>query len=488
MPSTPFFKEFGPLLFGRAPRRMLEDIKSCKSLANLYEFFGQFLEDKLLEPTANGANSRQRALPPRVTFWAFLSQVLSPATSCREVVRKIEAWWRWAVPKRSEEQSLTTSAYCQARGRLDVERLDLVSKSVAHACERNVLTEERWQGRSVKIVDGTGLSMPDTVENQKAWPQPGSQKPGVGFPHMKLLGLFSLASGALMDHVTADYYTHETAMFRQMWSRLTRGDVILGDRAFCSFVSMHELSRKGVDSVFRLHQARQFDARKGKVLGRDDRLVTWTKPVKAPAGYSAEEHDALPDAMQVRLIRLEVQAPGFRTKTIVLATTLLDPEAYPADAIRDLYAQRWAVELHFHQIKVTLGLDVLKCKSPEMIEKELLMHVIAYNMVRALMQRSAHLHRVSLRRISFKGALDTIRHFAQAIHAARKTPKKQADLIDQMLELIASDPVPERPGRSEPRVKKRRPKNYKLMTEPRNQTDNQPHRNRPEKLPKSRLS
>jgi Transposase DDE domain len=196
-----------------------------------------------------------------------------------------------------------------------------------------------------------------------------------------------------------------------------------------------------------------------------------------------------PPPWTLRMIRLRISALGFRTKTVVLVTTLLDAELYPADLLRELYGERWQVELHFHQIKTFLAMDVLRCKSPELIEREVLMHQIAYNLVRSLMQRSAHLHDVPLSRISFKGTLDTLRHWSVLIAAAGKTPRQQAKLIDQMLALIAADLVPERPGRSEPRARKRRAKNYKLLNKPRAKMGHVARRNRPKtNPPKSVLS
>lgn len=486
--TTPFFKAFGPLLFGSAPKKVVNKIKKIDSLEQLYGLFGELIPSKLFDLEEKGVNSRDRSLPPRVTFWAFVAQVLSPGSSCRETVRKVEAWWRWIQKDRSA--SISASAYAQARARLNKGNLGLIAGQIAWRLERNESKEEHWlKGRRVKIVDGTTLSMPDTPANQSAWPQPGSQKPGLGFPQMKLVGLFSLGSGALLDHATGDLHVHENQLFRQMWDRLDRGDIILADRGFCSYGTLDNLSRRGIDSVIRLHHARKCDFGTGLKLGDDDRLMVWDKPLLAPTAFSKEEFDALPTTLSVRVIRLHVVTAGFRTRTVILATTLLDPELYPADAIRALYAERWNVELHFHQIKTLMALDVLRCKSPNLVEKELLIHLIAYNLVRVLMQRSAHLYHVPLARISFKGSLDTARHFADVIHVASATPRKQQQLIDQMLSLIAGDLLPERPGRSEPRAKKRRPKNYQLLTKPRAEMGNLPHRNRSSKIhPKHPLS
>jgi len=324
-----------------------------------------------------------------------------------------------------------------------------------------------WLGRCVKVVDGTGLSMPDTASNQAAYPQSVSQKPGCGFPLMKRVGLFSLASGALLQFARGTQYNHDCQLFVQLWPHLLKGDVVLGDRGFCSFLALGSLLAQGVDSVLRLHQTRRVDFRRGQRLGKDDQLIVWQRPFRRPTEQHPELMAALPKQLTVRQIRLRVQIKGFRSQTIVLVTTLLDPVAYPADEIRQLYLQRWSVELHFREIKTLLALDVLRCLSSEMVEKELLVHVIAYNLVRSVMQQAALQHQVDLERLSFKGTLDTLNRFAEAIHAAHGEPHRQTKLRDAMFELIARDQLPIRPGRSEPRAKKRRPKAYPFLTKPR---------------------
>ena len=477
--NTPFFQAFGSLLFGRRPRKLLEKVRRVDALGELYELFGEMLPDRLLARSEKGTNSRERVLTPKVTFWAFVSQVLDVGSSCREVVRKVEAWWRWSQKDLEAKPALSPSAYCQARARLDMQSLRLIHGHLAWSLERRVTSQEKWLGRRVKIVDGSTLSMPDTPANQESWPQPSSQKAGLGFPCMKLVGLFSLASGALEDYATGTLHEHESMLFRSLWEKLAKGDVLLGDRGFCSYAALARLAQRGMDSVMRLHQARKVNFREGRRLGKDDRLVTWKKPVQRTEAWSLEEWAALPETLALRLIRLFVSTPGFRTRQVTLVTTLTDAQSYPAEEIRALYAQRWGVELHFHQIKILLGLDILRCKSPELIEKETLLHLIAYNLIRLLMQKAAGAHQVALGRISFKGTLDTVRHFAAAIHAARGTPRKQDALIEQMLAIIARDPVPKRPERSEPRAKKRRPKNYHLLTKSRHEMSVPPHRNRP---------
>ena len=476
--NTPFFKEFGPLLFGRRAGKQIEKLKEMSALEDLYGVFGNLLPDNVLDVAPKGVNSRVRALPPEVTFWAFVSQALNPGSGCREVVRKIEAWQRWQQLHAAKQAS--AGAYCQARQRLSLDLLMLIRRHLALRMDRNVLKKEEWlKGRAVKIVDGTTLSMPDTPENQKEWPQPSNQKTGCGFPLMKLVGLFSLASGALLEEATGDEHVAETQLFRKMWERLEKGDVVLADRGFCSFVAMAALKERGVDMVARLNQSRKIDHGKKQILGPGDILVSWSRPVTPAAGWSKEQWKNLPKTLSVRLVEIMVETPGFRSQKIVIATTLTDPLAYPAQELRALYGQRWNVELHFAQIKTVLDLDVLRCQSPDMIHKELQIHLIAYNLVRVLMQRAAHSHDVALKRISFKGSLDTIRHWTCVVRASAGKAAKRRQLVSKMLECIARDLIPERPGRSEPRAVKRRPKSFNRLTMPRNITGNIPHRNRP---------
>jgi hypothetical protein len=481
MPNrTPFFQAFGPLLFGRPARRAIARLSQLDSLQELYAIFGDLFPQRLLSPSEKGLNSRRRSLPAQVTFWAFVWQVLSPGSSCRETVRKVEAWWRWG--QRGARRGLSPSAYCQARARLDSQTLKLIHDSLAWNLERNTLGAERWlEGRVVKIVDGTMCSMPDTAANQERWPQSSWQKPGLGFPLLKLVGLFSLGSAALLEHTTGDQHVHESQLFRQLWDKLEKRDVIVADRGFCSYAAIASLSLRGVDSVMRLHQMRKADFRSGQALGKGERLVSWSKPAQRTAAWSAAEFAALPEHLLLRMIKLEVAAPGFRTRRVILVTTLVDCALYPAEEVRALYGQRWSVELHFHQLKTILHLDILRCQSPQLVSKELQLHLIVYNLIRVLMQKAAHGHDVSLARISFKGTLDTVRQWSEVIHASSGQPRKQSLLISDMLRLIALDTLPHRPFRSEPRAKKRRPKNFHLLTRPRHNMGNLPHRNRPTK-------
>lgn len=480
MKSTPFFDAFGPLLFGRAPRSglsaLLQKLKSLSSVSELMEAFGCFIPAALLGAAEKGNHSRQREYCLAITFWAFLSQVLSPGCSCREIVRRVQAWF--ALKGRTHSSS-NTAAYCMARAKIENKTLQRIHQHLAEHIERCTPTDTLWRGLRVKTVDGTNVSMPDTPANQKDYPQPSSQKPGCGFPMMKLVGLFSLAGGALLDFAKGTIHVHESVLFRQLWHLLVPGDLLLSDRGFCSYYAISKLQDRKVHCLMRLHQARKNNFKKGKHGESNDHVVTWHKPVKRSPALTPEEFATLPETLTVRIVQLDVSAKGFRTQHIVLVTTLLDAAAYPLEALGELYFQRWSVELHFREIKITLGMDVLRCLSPEMIHKELFMHMISYNIVRALMQKASLKHDVDLARISFKGTLDTLRHWSSAIESCQGQPRKQNRLIDEMLRLIAMDEVPARPDRSEPRAKKRRPKNYHLLTKARRKMKVPAHRNRP---------
>lgn len=403
-----------------------------------------------------------------VTFWAFLSQVMSPDSPCRETVRKVQAWH---ATRQLPVPSTSTGAYCQARSRLPLQGLHNIQAHTAAELQRAVRSEQLWLGRHVKVVDGTGVSMPDTPENQAVWPQSRNQTKGCGFPTAKLVGCFCLSSGALLDLAEGNKHIHESRLFRKQYGLFNEGDVALTDRGFCSYSSIAELLAKGVDTVMRIHQARPTDFRKGKRLGTKDRLVTWDKPAYRPKGFTQNQWKALPETLTLRMLHIQIDIPGFRTESIVIVTTLTDPIAYPAEDLAKLYLRRWSVELFFRDIKITLGMDVLRCRTPEMVRKEIALHVIAYNLVRGLMQQAAALYEVDLTRLSFKGSLDTLRQWTDTFNAAHSKPREQRRLFNQLLQIIAEDTVPYRPERSEPRVRKRRPKNYRLMTRPRHQNE-----------------
>jgi hypothetical protein len=480
-PVTPFFADFHRRLFGKAPLSGLQELlrhsSQVPSISHYQELFGKLVPQELLAPQKRGANSRQRFFSSSVTFWSFLGQVLEPGSSCRDALRRLNAWWQWRFPDQGLP-SHDTSGYCQARARLSESRLRRLCDHLGQQLEEQAGEDQLWLGRRVKIIDGTSVSMPDTAANQELWPQSSAQKPGCGFPLLKLLGVFSLQSGALLDLTISNQRRHDAQLARQLWPNFQAGDVVLADRGFCSFGDLAQLHSAGIEVVMRLHQARKTDFRRGKRLGPDDRVVIWNKPAQSTPGWTKEQLKALPDTLQLRLIRYRTQIPGCRCQEIILVTTLVDALLFSAAQLAGLYFRRWGVELHFRQIKTLLGMDVLRCLSPAMVRKELLMHLVAYNLIRALMQRASLIYHVPLERISFKGTLDSLHHFADAVHAAHTTPNRQRQLFDALLLTIAADLVPLRPNRSEPRVKKRRPKNYHLLTKPRHSMVLSQHRSR----------
>ena len=468
--TTPFLPHLARCLFGRAPvsarTRLEAEAQRIRkaSVGKLAGVFGKYIDQRQLDPADTGEGSRERLFSVRTTFWTFLAQALTPEGSCREALRKLQAW---QAAQGLPLADSNTSAYCQARARLDTDTLRHVHEDVATQVARGNIARQHEFNRPVKVVDGTGVSMPDTAANQKVWPQTKAQKPGCGFPCAKLVGLFSLADGVLIDWAEGNKHDHESKLFRQLWGRIDAGDIVLGDRAYGTFVSMAGLLEQGVDSVMRVHQARMIDFRKGKRLGPRDRLIQWTKPLERASGWTAAQWQALPESLTIRIVEIRVQQPGFRVQSYVLVTTLSDPKQWSVETLGRLYFRRGSVELFFRDIKITMGMDILRCKTPSMVRKEIIMHAIAYNCIRGLMQHAALLYEVALDRISFKGTADTLRQWADAFHIHAGKPRKQSEMLAVLLGVIAEDPVPFRPERSEPRVKKRRAKGYQLMTKPR---------------------
>jgi hypothetical protein len=324
--------------------------------------------------------------------------------------------------------------------------------------------------------------MPDTIENQTQYPQPTEQKPGLGFPVLRLVISFDLASGA------AEYWRHgslrdsEKALFVALLDTFHPGDIALADRLFCSFANIAVLQQRQVDSVFRVLGRLRQDFRRGQRIAKNERLVTWCKPYKCPNWISPEQWDRLPTTLTLRLVRVWVAVRGFRTQRIILVTTLLDQNEYTADDLAELYFRRWRCELFLRDLKITLHMDVLRCQSPTMVRKEIWMHLIAYNLIRWLMlQAAAQFSPLLPSRISFKGTVDTLRQWLPLLCAAASHPPTFRPIFDRFLAILAENIVPLRPNRSEPRARKRRPKNYHLLTKPRHLMGNLPHRNYPSK-------
>jgi hypothetical protein len=404
---------------------------------------------------------RDRLLGPVVTVHAFLLQVLHGNTACDHVPHLMSG-------------SFTGDAYIQARARLPLELfqrlLALIGESLAECRDE----AERWCGHRVWLLDGSGCSMPDTPALQKEFGQPGGQRKGCGFPVAHLLTLFHAGTGLLQKVLVAPLRTHDLKYATQMHPELAAGDVLVADRGFCSYAHVAQLLQGGLHGVLRIHQRVIVNFRKGRMhvppsppfpklknakglprsawikwLGHCDQQVEWFKPARQPTWLTPEAYAALPASIVVRELRFQIMQPGCRTREVTLVTTLLDPQLYPAVELAQLYADRWQIEVHLRHLKQTLHLDVLRCKTVAGVHKELLMIALAYNLVRLVMLRAAEAQRVSVHRVSFIDALRWLCHVGEG---------------EPLCCLVVR---PCRPGRHEPRVRKRRPKQYPLMKQPR---------------------
>ena len=472
--DTPFFPPWRARL---APLgRRVQHLRR-QSLPHLELLLDSFVPPGLLSQADEGPNSRDRVYTVRRTFFGFLHQVLNPDCPCRQVVRQIQALF--ALHQGAAVDG-GTSAYCQARSRLPWDILPRLRCAAASQAEK---AAQPWRGLRVKVIDGTTTSLPDTLKNQRAYPQPGGQKPGCGFPLLKLVGVFSLSTGALLDYAKGNKHQHELTLLQKLLGQFKAGDLALADRGFCTYTLLALLLGRGVHSLLRLHQARPADLRKGKRLGKNDRLMLWRKPWpwQRPRYVPKALWKLIAQELPVRVVRFPLAVRGFRSRSVTLVTTLLDAQAYPAEELARLYARRWRIELWFRDIKTSMGMEALRCKSPKMAHKELEMFFIAYNLIRCLMAQSATTHDAPLERLSFKGTVDAVRQFSMALGQARSL-KKQQQLLARLLQIIAQDRVPDRPGRREPRAVKRRPKPHQLLNRPRHLMKELQHRSKYRKL------
>lgn len=483
---TCFLPHFPRTLQGRAKSssasRIVGELQRLRELAlpDLAALLGGLLPCDFFATAPDAKARRERLYPPVTLFWAFLYQVLNPAMSCQEVVGKVRAWVI-SSRKKLKKPSLGTASYCEARSAvLSIRLLQAVFEALLGHLSRRADSAWLWCGHRVKVIDGTSFSMPDTTANQRRWPQPRMQKKGCGFPVAKMLGVFCLSTGAWLGHALSKWRAHDLSLWHRLSHLLGRGDVLLGDAGFCAYALMAELHERGVHSVFRLHQARPKDLRQGRSLGRHQSLQIWSKRPQPPprSPWTLRAWARLPAQLEVRIVQVVLEKKGFRTRCVWIATTLTDPVRYPVQKLAELYFRRWSIELFYRDIKTTMHMEVMRTKTPEMIEKELLMHAIAYNMIRALILESATVHQQELGRISFKGAADLLRQWLPHATACHERPRKLACWHDELLEAIASVRNPLRPGRQEPRAKKRRPKSYQLLTSPRHQFQEIPHRER----------
>jgi hypothetical protein len=415
--------------------------------AGAVDFFNLLTGAELLEMTESHLpEHRERLYPPTVTLSMFMKQSLALDRSCQ---RAVDAWAGQRAAEGLSMQSIRTGGYCRARARLPLEMIVALTRETGRLLSAQAPRGWRWRGRCVKLADGTGISMPDTEENQARYPQPRSQAAGVGFPLAGLVGIVCLSTGALLEAAIGAHASKgqsEQDLFRSLHGTLRAGDVLLADALYCSYFQIATLQAAGVDVLFEQHGSRISDFRRGRRLGPRDHLVRWSKPQTRPQWMSLQQYRGFPDQIVVREVKVDGQ---------VLVTTMPDARAVSKRELTALYARRWHIELDIRNIKTTLGMEVLRCLTPVMVEKELWVCLLAYNLIRLLMAQAAHTAGVYPRELSFKHTVQMWSNWPSSAEPG------------ELFRLIAQRPVGNRPGRSEPRVRKRRPKSFPWLKVPR---------------------
>jgi hypothetical protein len=420
------------------------------------DFFNLLTGGELLEMTDSLMPAhRERLYPPTVALSMFMGQVLDEDGSCQKAV---DSWAGQRVAEGLSVQSVNTGAYCKARQRLPVTMVSTLARHTGKVLSERAQNGWRWRGRCVKLVDGTGILMPDTAANQACYPQPSSQATGVGSPLARLVGVICLSTGALLDAAMGPHAgkgTSELGLLRKLVSVFSPGDVMLADAFYCNYFLIAALQEMGVDVLFAQHGARITDFRRGEKLGARDHRVSWPKPKVRPEWMSPEDFAALPQELTLREVKVGKK---------VLVTTLLCPRKTCKTALGELFRQRWNVELDLRAIKTTLQMAELSCNTPQMNEKEVWVHFLAYNLIRLLMAQAAAKAAVHPRHLSFK-------HTVQLWSAwlARRLCDQGDATIELLFTLIGQLRVANRPGRVEPRARKRRPKPYPWLKIPRAQ-------------------
>jgi Transposase DDE domain len=409
---------------------------------------------------AVGHQWRERIYTPWITLSLFLSQVLSEDHSCEEAVDRLQkARYDQGLPPVSTE----TTSYCDARTRLPEGLCWELVRGTGRAIHEKADISWLFHGRPVKILDGSTVLMPDTPRNQEAYPQPSSQAPGLGFPIARLLVIFSLAVGTVLEAAMGRYQgkrTSELALLRMVIDHFRPGDIVLADRFFCSYWVIAALQARGVDVVVRLHQGRAADFRCGHRWGRGDHVVIWNKPAERPDWMSRAEYEAMPDRLVIREVRVRVQDPTKRVRRLVIATTLVEARTYRAKELGGLFRQRWHAELDLRSLKTHMHMEMLRTRSPELVRKEVAAHLLAYNLIRGVMAEAARVGGIKPRQVSFKGAQHTVREF-EASHLY--DPERIERDLPRLVSLIGQKRVGDRPDRYEPRAVKRRPKPHPLL-------------------------
>jgi len=428
--------------------------------------FAEHLPRGLIHHTAQrlGLCFRQRIFTPAVTLWTFLSQVLDHDHSCRQAVARLLAF---RSARGLRPCSPDTGAYCKARARLPEALLQELTRSTGRGVAEQAPAAWLWKGRPVKVADGTGLSMPDTPANQKAYPKSKKLPAGVGFPLLRLVVVFSLSVGTVLEAALGPRSgkgNGEQSLFRSLWQHLQPGDVLLADRLYGDFFTLARARARGIDVVTRPAGGREPIRFQGQ--GRADNCrICWIKPER-PEWLSQREYDQLPRYLHLRAVRVLVRQPGFRTKRLVVVTTLRDAAAVTGADLADLYRRRWQAELYLRSLKQSLQMDILRGHSPAMVRKEVWAHLLVYNLVRLIMVQAARAAAVRADEVSFTGALQTVNAFLPEMRAVQTADDARV-LWEVLLWAVGEHRVGNRPNRYEPRAVKRRPKKFPHLREPR---------------------
>lgn len=456
MLTTSFFPAWRPRLapMGSRTAQAFAQVRAY-TLCQLEVALGPWVPTTLFPKASRHHNSRDRVYTRGRTFWCLLWQSLNPDASGREVVRQLQALFGLeGGPPLSEDDG----AYCRAKARLPVSEFAKGLAATTQTADQLVPASTLLQGRPVKVTDGSAVTLAETPKNRKAYPPLQGADPR-SFPMLRFVVLFSLCSGAISGLAQGSLAVSELALLASLFPQLARGDILVGDRGFGCYPLIALLHYTvGVDFIGRT--TRRIDGRRRiQRLARHDWLIRWEKNPKASPWMSAWQWAGLPAQMTLRAVKGSCYQKGFRVRQVTLVTTLLDPHLYPAEEILQAYLRRWRLEMCLDDLKTTLKMDLLRGRSPEMVQKELYTRLIAHNLIRCLMAQAATAQDVALDRISFKGSLDALRHFAQAMAHARSR-KRRRELWDQLLHTLAADRVPERPGRREPRAVKRKKRKY----------------------------
>ena len=464
--STPCFPSWRAFLapLGRRAAALLPSLRQA-TLTQIEERFAPALPPDLLPKPAKGAHSRERVYTLSRTVWCWIWQILQGHTACREAVRQVQALFALHAAGPVSED---TGAYCLARGALPCEVLEKLLAASAQSVQRAApAAPAQWlQGRPVRVVDGSGSRLADTPANRAAYPPSSSMVAGTGFPLLRLVVLFCLHSGALLAVVSGSLLDGEWRLWHRLCAALRPGDIMLGDRAYGNYVVAAILRTLGVDLLATVPaRLRRVDFRRAKQrLASRDALFVWRKSRRASPLLDPAQWAQLPEEITVRLLRVSVERRGFRTHHLILVTTLLDPQLYPAKELVATHARRWRLEMSLDDLKTTLGMEHLRSQSPAMVQKDLLVFLIAHNLVRWLMAQAASQENVALNSLSFKGTMDAFRQWSQALAQCRSSKRARIQLWQQLLAVLAADALPDRPGRHEPRAVKKRSKYPYLKT------------------------